>query len=491
MGRAEEAKRYLEFSFDADPFNLFVGNMLTLIDEFEDFALLQSDHFSLLIHNDERDVLGPAILELAEESYATLYEKYPYTPPAGRILLEAYNDPDDFAVRIAGVPHLGLLGVSFGDVLAINTPKNMEPGEYNWARTLWHELVHTMTIGLSEYKMPRWFAEGLAVYEEQEARFEWGREMELDFLMAYEQDKLLPLTEMDRGFTRPTFRGQILLSYYHASRIVGYIASTYGFDAIVQILEEFAAGKNDQESIMQVTGVSLAELDAAFRRQVSQERDELANVLKGMPNPFADPASSNSSGVADASENAFLETMRQGYASLGSGDYVGAEGHFTRALSLYDRYTEPGNAYQGLASVYRALGKDKELISLLEEYLTIMEHGADEAVELAKLHDENGDIEKALAYYERSLDVSPYDREVHTRLAELYSENGQYSQAVQARLAVLGLNPIDRADAYYQYALSLYNSDRVTESKRAVLQSLELAPGFREAQKLLLEVVEQ
>ena len=200
VGRSNEAQRYLDTSFEADPFNLFVGNMLTLIEEFDDFALLESKHFTLLIHNDERDVLGPAILELAEESYAELTKRYPYTPPAGRIMLEAYNDPDDFAVRIAGVPHLGLLGVSFGDVLAINTPKTMEEDSYNWARTLWHELVHSLSIGLSDYKMPRWFAEGLAVYEEQRARPEWGREMELDFLMAFEQDKLLPLNEMDRGF---------------------------------------------------------------------------------------------------------------------------------------------------------------------------------------------------------------------------------------------------------------------------------------------------
>ena len=492
LGRADEAKRYLNFSFDADPFNLFVGNMLTLIDEFDDFSLLQSDHFSLLIHNSERDVLGPAILEVAEEAHGVLVKKYPYAPPSGRILLEAYNDPDDFAVRIAGVPHLGLLGVSFGDVLAINTPRNMEEDSYNWARTLWHELVHSMSIGLAEYKMPRWFAEGLAVYEEQQARPEWGREMELDFLMAFDQGKLLPLNEMDRGFTRPTFRGQILLSYYHASRIVDYIATTYGENALVRILEGFADGKNDRQSITDVTGLSLEELDRAFRDQVREQQRALADVLRGMPSPFAEEGGANSllDGLT-GNRNEFLSELQKGYEKLGEGTYEEAESHFERALAIYDKYIDPGNAYQGLAAAYRAQGENEKLVSLLERYLYISEHGSKEAVELAKLLDAEGEDAKAIYYYERSLDVSPYNREVQTRLAELYTSEQRYDEAVSARRAVLGLNPIDRADAYYQYAVSLYQADRRMEAKRAVLQSLELAPGFREAQKLLLSVVEQ
>ncbi len=50
-GEAAEARRYLERSFRADPFNLFVGNTLTLLDEYADFDLLESEHFRLLIHS--------------------------------------------------------------------------------------------------------------------------------------------------------------------------------------------------------------------------------------------------------------------------------------------------------------------------------------------------------------------------------------------------------------------------------------------------------
>ena len=234
-----------------------------------------------------------------------------------------------------------------------------------------------------------------------------------------------------------------------------------------------------------MTGVTLEQLDSGFRDQIQDERRQLASVINGLPNPF------EQDGPTGPGQNAFMQELREGYEKLSSGDYDEAEDHFIKSLEIYDKFTDPGNPYQGLAAVYRAQGDDDQLASHLERYLSISEHAGQEAVELAKLLETRGDRTGAIYYYERSLDVAPYNREVQTRLAELYTEAGNYPNAVRARQAVLGLNPVDRADAYYQFALSLYQSDRVAESKRAVLQSLELAPGFREAQKLLLDVVEQ
>lgn len=488
LGRSQEARRYLDFSFEQDPFNLFVGNTLTLIDEYEDFALLESAHFRLLIHNSERDVLGAAILAEAEAAYASLVPRYPYAFRE-KILIEAYNDADDFAVRVAGVPHLGLLGVSFGDVVAINTPRGQEPGTYNWARTLWHELVHTLSIGISEFKLPRWFAEGLAVYEEHVARPEWRREMQLDFLMAFNEDKLLPLTQMDRGFTRPTYQGQILMSYYHASRIIGFIAEEHGFPAIVQILQGFAAGKNDATSVQDATGQTLEAIDTAFRAQVQAEYSSLAPVLRGMPNPFE----SGEPGVLDgvlAGRGDFLDALQTGYEALGAEQWADAIAAFEEARALYPAFTDPGNPYDGLITAYRATGDNQKLMETLEQFLSISEHGAAEARELGMMYLAQGQAERATNYLERSLQVAPYDREVHTELATLHAGAGNFDKAVRSRRAILGLNPVDRAAAYYEFARVLQQATRSDEAKRAVLQSLELAPAYRDAQKLLLEIVD-
>ncbi|HMB93560.1 MAG TPA: tetratricopeptide repeat protein [Rhodothermales bacterium] len=491
LGKADEARRYLDRSFRDDPFNLFVGNTLTLLDEYQDFDLLESEHFRLLIHNSESDVLGQLILDEAEASYAAFSERYPYAPP-GKMQLEAYNDRDDFAVRVAGIPHLGLLGVSFGDVLALNTPQAQAGREYNWARTLWHEIAHTMAIGVSDFHVPRWFTEGLSVYEEQRARPEWGREMDLELFTAFDQDKLLPLETIDRGFTRPTFPGQILLSYYHASKIIGFIVETYGFTAITDILTALREGQTMEAAIQQVTGQSQADLDKAFLADLRQKRDAFDQVLADLPDLLSDEEDAPSllEKMSGRSDNPLLQRLQQGGEALEQEDYGTAETRFREAIAIFPDYVGAGNAYVGLDAVYETRDETQKRIANLKQFLSISEFGAAQARDLADLYEEAGNTAEAIRYLERSLQVEPYDLPTHDRLATLYAEQGRHAPAVRSRRAILALNPVDKANAYYELARSLYANDDMPEAKRAVLQSLELAPGFREAQKLLLACVE-
>lgn len=492
LGETEEARRYLEAAFEQDPYNLFAGNTLTLLDAYDDFALLESEHFRLLIHNDERDVLGPAMLDLAEACYDALAARYPYRPD-GKMLIEAYDDGNDFAVRVAGVPHQGLLGVSFGDVVALNTPRARPAGTgaYNWARTLWHELAHTMAIGVSQHRVPRWLTEGLSVYEEQRARPEWGREMELAFFSALDQDRLLPLEQIDRGFTRPQFPGQVLLSYYHAAQVIGFVVDRHGFEAVTGILEALAEGHDVAAALEKVVGQDLAALDRAFREEMQRRRTRFARALDGLPDLLAeeegDAALEEASGT-DAGP--FFKRLQEAQVLLEAERYDEAEARFREALAIYPNYTGEGNPYAGLAAVYRARDDRAALVEVLTQYLQLAEHGAAEARELGTLLAEAGDAAQAAYYFRRAIEVEPYDADTRTRLAALHEAQQQYADAVRERRAVLALDPVDRADAYYRLALSLYHDGQHPRAKRAVLQSLELAPGFRDAQKLLLACVE-
>ena len=69
----------------------------------------------------------------------------------------------DFAVRTVGLPGLGALGVTFGTVVAMDSPSGRKPGSFNWATTLWHEMDHVFVLTATHNRVPRWFAEGLAV----------------------------------------------------------------------------------------------------------------------------------------------------------------------------------------------------------------------------------------------------------------------------------------------------------------------------------------
>ncbi len=492
LGEFQSARDYLERSYASDGFNLYAANSLSMMDELDQFSTLTSTHFTLRIHSNEEKVLGPIMLREAERAYDALHAHYGYEP-SGKILLEAYNDADDFAVRVAGIPHVGLLGVCFGDVVAMNTPAAQPDIPYNWARTLWHELAHTMTVGLSDYRISRWLTEGLSVYEEVRTNPAWRRDMEIQFFTAYDNNRLHELEKMDRGFTRPTFQGQVLLSYYHAYRVVEFLVSEYGFDTLIRLLRTLSQGQTEEVAMQEVFGKSRRELDKEFREYLDRERVRLAPVLRGWPDMLTEEQQGGdlASYLAQQGQESFYGLLASAEKALEQGDLEAAESAYHNAIDLYPDYTGEGNPYEGLTEIYRQRDQMAELAQTLEDYLKIHPYGEEQAVELAEIFLEQADTTSAVHYLTRSRYTAPYNMEVLVKLAELYSDLGQYAREVEKRRAIVSLKPVNRAEAQFALAMSLYNNRQMTEAKRAVLQSLESAPGYREAQRLLLRIVDQ
>ncbi len=490
LGNSGQARRYLERAYERDAFNLFVANTLSLLDEAAEFREMDSEHIRLRIHRSEADILGPAMLREAEAAFRAMASRYPYRPQ-DKIVIEAYNDADDFAVRVAGVPHIGLLGVSFGDVLAVNTPEARGDTPYNWARTLWHEIAHTMAIGTSDFRVPRWLTEGLSVYEEQRAHPEWSREYELRFFMAFDRDRLHRLEEIDRGFTRPAFPGQVMMSYYHAYKVVDYVVEHHGFDAVLDLLRALRSGNTEEQAVQDVLGMTRATLDDGFRRSLRVRRTELADVLQGWPDMLAEEVAGGSleEWLKQQGKNSLFGSLQAGAEALSRNEDDEAEARFKEALEIYPHFTSAGNAYQGLAAVYRRRGDEAALARTLEAYLAVTPFGAEEARELSAFYEERGELDRALELLRRSRTTAPYSEDALTRVAELSAAQGDFAAEVEARRALLALSPVDKASAYFELAQSLYNDEQIARAKRAVLQSLEIAPGFREAQQLLLACV--
>jgi tetratricopeptide (TPR) repeat protein len=74
-------------------------------------------------------------------------------------------------------------------------------------------------------------------------------------------------------------------------------------------------------------------------------------------------------------------------------------------------------------------------------------------------------------------------------LAEAGAAAGKNDQAIDAYRKLLLLEPPDPAEAHFQLARLLHaRGDSESEAKRQVLQALEEAPRYRDAQRLLLEI---
>ena len=102
--------------------------------------------------------------------------------------------------------------------------------------------------------------------------------------------------------------------------------------------------------------------------------------------------------------------------------------------------------------------------------------------------EEAGDKKEAAAVLERLNYIYPMDREQHQMLGSLWIDQGNVTGAIREFGAVVAANPLDPAQAHYDLARALNLNHQTTQAKDELLTALETAPGFRPAQKLLLEI---
>jgi tetratricopeptide (TPR) repeat protein len=112
-------------------------------------------------------------------------------------------------------------------------------------------------------------------------------------------------------------------------------------------------------------------------------------------------------------------------------------------------------------------------------------------LELARLLEEEGDLVGAAEALERAVWIYPYEMDPHMKLAELAGAAGKHDQAVRERRAVVALGPTDLASAQYELARALLAAGQVDAARTEVLRALEAAPGYEEAQQLLLQIHER
>ena len=465
IGQEQEGTDVLEAAFAGDPFNAWSGNTLNLLDAFKrgDFERIKTEHFEIKLHKKERAALEPYVKDLLERAYSTLSAKYSFTPQ-GPLLFEMFPDHADFEVRAVGLTGLGALGVCFGNLFVMDSPSARELDHFNWGSTLWHEFAHVITLQMTDNKVPRWFSEGLSVFEERKAYPGWGDDMKLDNLKAIKAKKLLPIGQLNDGFMRQKYPGQILVSYYQASMVADYIEGKWGFKAIRDMLGLYKAGKNTEEVFKQALNISLEGFDTEFLKWM----DAKAAAI--------DPAQ-------------YKKLLDEGVEALEAGDADKAIVPLKQAVAMYPEYSDEDNAYEPLAEAYLKKNDKAAATDVLKRYLSWSETAFPSYVKLAELLQESGDKAGAARVLEGAMYVRPMDLQGHSRLGTYLLDLKQYSGAAREYETMLALKAPDRATTYYLLAQSYLGQGKKAEARKAVLNSLDIAPSYEPAQKLLVEIL--
>ena len=215
---------------------------MRLLDSLHRFDLSEDELLVLRTHRDETGALEGYVRALVADAMRVFGERYDYEAGAP-VAVELYPHHDDFAVRTSGLPGIGILGATFGDVVAMDSPsaRSIDEG-FDWASALWHELAHVVTLNATDNRVSRWFSEGISVLEEWRTGPSAGRSVPLDFISAAQDGRLLPIAELDAGFMQPDSPGRVVLSYLQAGLVCAYLEESPGVDALARILAEYRDG---------------------------------------------------------------------------------------------------------------------------------------------------------------------------------------------------------------------------------------------------------
>ncbi len=486
------ARVALEAAWKADPFSKLTKNQLDVMDKVDKYVTLRDGDVVMRLDQAEAPVLREYAMALAHQALSTLAARYEFTP-RGPILVEIFPKHDDFAVRTFGLPGMvGALGVCFGRVVVMDSPKARPPGEFQWEATLWHELAHVITLQMSNQRVPRWLTEGISVYEEKKARAEWGREMDVAFAGMLNRGETLKLRDLNSAFTNPK---TINLAYFEASLLVEHIVSAYGDAGLRKLVRTFANGVDTDAALKAALNTDLDQMQVGFDQTIERMFGSMRRAMavpEGAEELMKMPAPALKT-IAEANPSSFPVQMALGTSLRKAGQTDEAMQAFERAAALVPAAGGPGSPNEQIAAMALEKKDRARAITALTALVAVDFNNVDAARQLADLLRQSGveDPARLTPVYQRIAAIDPFDPEAHAMLGRYALARNEADVASREFRAVLALGPVDKAAAYTDLGESYFKGGKRADAKKQVMLALEIAPGYERAQDLLLKLVDK
>jgi tetratricopeptide (TPR) repeat protein len=475
LGQIEEARQQLTAAYSGDPYSPTTVNSLRLLDRIDEFDVsstpvpVAGDTYvvRLRLHRSESSVLEPYAIDLVQRGIATFSQRYGFKLQEP-VTVELYPDHDDFAVRVAALPGIGLLGVTFGYVVAMDSPSGRASGDFHWGSTLWHELAHVFTLEATDHRVPRWLSEGISVFEEWRTGPTPGVVVPPDVITAIHDNKLLPVSDLDTGFIRPSYPNQVQVSYVQAGLICLFVEQRWGFDRLSLFLHQFDRNVTTAAAVESAFKMKPADFDKEFDAFV---RSRYGALLAGM--------------------NEWQSQYQAARKAIQGEQWNDAVTPAQRAVELYPEHTGPGSPYLLLARALDKSGRRPEAIAALEAYRKAGGWDPTAFRELAHWLDEAGRANDATTLLQALNFADPLNPEQHAQLGERLLTAQRPEDSLREFRVLLALREHDPAQAYFGAARALDALGDRAASRRNVLDALAAAPYYKPAQEFLLHLVEE
>jgi len=272
-GEEDKAAKTLRKAHALDDFRADVVNYLKILDKLEGFLVKETDHFIIKVDGRHDAVLLDLVAEYMEEIYEEICDDFDHRPP-GKTIIEFFPMHEEFSLRLSGKGWVGTIGASTGKVIVMVAPnrkRSPQFGTFNWATVLRHEYTHSVTLSGTNNRIPHWFTESCAVWEQPDRRNYTAVKL---LVATTRRGKLFPVKELDWGFIRPKKRTDRSLAYAQAEWIMEYIIETKKYPAILAMLKGFRDGLTQKEVFSKILKTTEKQFDKDFaawaKKQIAQ-----------------------------------------------------------------------------------------------------------------------------------------------------------------------------------------------------------------------------
>jgi len=552
-GREEEARRLFAEAFEIDPFNLRTSNMLKLLDVLGRMKTVETER--VIVRYDARhdEILARYMVHDVDATCAALCKEFGYTPER-KPLVEIFSAADGapgtawFGTRMTGLPYVGTVAASSGPMVGMVSPGSPGCPPFNWSRVLRHELVHVVTLQQTDFDIPHWFTEALAVHSEQTPRpHRWNEILR----RRHATGALYTLRTINFGFTRPSSGDDWHLAYCQAELYLDYMTERFSKAAVGRLLGAYAKGLDTPAAIRQATGVSEAQFERGYADYVDKLIDGLSGLVRrGPERPMDDLLAKHrkSPDDPDAAAELALAYLRRGArdeaAELVQAVVAAEPAHalagvvaarlllaedkpeeaaarlercldrkrpqadvlellaslrrrakeHTAAAELYalGHRLEPANPawLQGLARVYLATKDNERLAETLAELARLDPSDLGSRKKLARLALDRGDFDAAYRFARESLEIDVRDGEIHGLLGEALAGQARQKEAVEELRTAVELSP-EALPLRLKLARGLVKLGRAEEARTVLERLLEKWPEDTEAKSLLESLPEE
>jgi len=272
-GEEDKAAKTLRKAHALDDFRADVVNYLKILDKLEGFLVKETDHFIIKVDGRHDAVLLDLVAEYMEEIYEEICDDFDHRPP-GKTIIEFFPMHEEFSLRLSGKGWVGTIGASTGKVIVMVAPNRKRSprfGTFNWSTVLRHEYTHSVTLSGTNNRIPHWFTESCAVWEQPDRRNYTAVRL---LVGATRAGKLFPVKELDWGFIRPKRRTDRSLAYAQAEWIMEYVIETRKYPAILAMLKGFRDGWTQKEVFSKILKTTEKQFDKDFaawaKKQIAQ-----------------------------------------------------------------------------------------------------------------------------------------------------------------------------------------------------------------------------